>query len=68
MTREELGRCIRNKRKRRGITQEKLCKRVEIDRSNLSKIECGHRNAHKSTLALIARGIGCELAELFREE
>jgi transcriptional regulator with XRE-family HTH domain len=63
----ELGSAIRSLRKARGISQEELAHRSQIDRSYMSSIERGTQNPGVMTLVQIAAGIGVSVAELAAE-
>jgi transcriptional regulator with XRE-family HTH domain len=60
----ELGAAIRSLRKARGISQEELAYRSQIDRSYMSSIERGVQNPGVMTIVQIAAGIGVSVAEL----
>ena len=59
-----LGRNIRNLRKTKRFTQEKLALQAGIDRSYLGGIERGERNLSLLTLSTIARALSCNIAKL----
>jgi transcriptional regulator with XRE-family HTH domain len=63
----ELGAAIRSLRKARGISQEELAHRSQIDRSYMSSIERGAQNPGVMTVVQIAAGIGVSVAELMAE-
>lgn len=58
----ELGNQIRDLRKEKGLSQEQLAFRAEIDRSYLGGIERGERNVSFLTLVKIAQCLGCAVA------
>tara|TARA_B100000809_G_scaffold264195_1_gene319377 strand:- start:1225 stop:1473 length:249 start_codon:yes stop_codon:yes gene_type:complete len=63
----QFGRNIRSARAKRGIKQEELCDKANIDRSYLSKIESG---SYKLTLAKVydlAAALECPLSEILPE-
>jgi transcriptional regulator with XRE-family HTH domain len=57
---------IRDIRKAKDITQEKLALKVDLNRAYIGYIERGERKPSVDTLAKIARGLGIELYELFK--
>jgi len=48
-------------RKQQGISQEDLAQKAEINRTTLSKVEAGSRNATIDTLSKIAAAMGMKL-------
>jgi transcriptional regulator with XRE-family HTH domain len=62
---EHLGRRIKDLRRERGITQEKLAAAVKRSRSYLTILEAGSKTASLSTLIRIARALSVTPAELF---
>lgn len=60
-----LGRRIRLLRKRVSLTQEQLARRVQMERSRLSRIEHGSRTLTFNELAVIADEFDLSLSELF---
>ena len=62
-----LGASIRSLRMARGMSQEELAHRSEVDRSFMSSIERGTQNPGVMTLVQIARGIGVAPSEVFAE-
>ena len=63
-TRKALGHRIRTLRKANRLTQQKLALMVDVERSNLAKIEAGSRNVSFDSLEKIAGGLGVTLSEL----
>lgn len=59
---------IRDIRKERDITQEKLALKVGLNRAYIGYIERGERKPSVDTLAKIAEGLGVKLHELFKFE
>lgn len=59
-----LGAAIRALRKARGISQEELAHRSNIDRSYMSSIERGTQNPGMMTIVQVAAGIGVSVAQL----
>jgi len=49
---------MRNKRKKLGLTQEKLSKMSKVPRTTITKIESGSRNTTLETLMALAHSMG----------
>jgi transcriptional regulator with XRE-family HTH domain len=62
-----IGKCIRYRRKRCGLTLGDLGERVGLSASAVSLIETGKREAKVSTLAAMADALDCQLADLLTE-
>ena len=62
--RKQLGARIRDKRRRQGLTQRDLALMVGLDRSYISGVENGKRNASFDNIVKIACGLGITLYEL----
>ncbi len=62
---QKLGARIQEIRKSKNITQEVLAEKIDIDKPNLSNIECGKRFMTAETLERIAKALGVEEKELF---
>lgn len=62
----QLGKRIRELRADRGLSQEALADLAELDRTYISSIERGHRNASLLTLHRIAEALEVEPVELVR--
>lgn len=62
-----LGMAIRTTRLARGISQEELAHRSQVDRSYMSSIERGIQNPGVMVVHRIAAGIGISMAELVAE-
>lgn len=60
-----LGSKIRNYRKKRGLTQEKLCSILGIDISGYSAVENGKKSPLTETLCEIMRELKIKPSELF---
>lgn len=58
----KLGDNIRQERKRKGLSQERLALEAELDRSYVGGIERGERNVTILTLVKIADCLGCEVS------
>lgn len=61
-----LGEAIRRARLRRGISQEELAHRSEIDRSHMGSIERAKQNPTFISLVRIARAMDMTVAQLVR--
>ncbi len=64
-TKELLGLKVKEYRKQRKITQEKLAEIIGVDNGYISKLEVGQNFPSISTLGKIADALGVELYELF---
>jgi len=62
---KEFGECVRSIRKKLNISQEQLCRDVDIDQSNLCNIEQGKKNVTIDTIEKIAKGLKVEIKTLF---
>lgn len=58
------GAAVRRMRKERGISQEELALRCEIDRSYMGAIERGEQNSGLLHVAKIAKALNVRIAEL----
>ena len=63
-----LGKRIRELRKHRKMSQERLAELVEIDYKNIGKIETGQNYPSAATLEKIAAAFGVKEFELFEFE
>ena len=63
-----LGRRIREERKKRDLSQEKLAFKVKISINFLGQIERGTKHATLATTSKIAEAFGLSLSELLKEE
>ena len=59
----ELGNQIRELRKIKGLSQEQLAFKAEVDRSYVGGIERGERNVSFLTLVKIAECLECDIAK-----
>ncbi len=64
-TKELLGARIKELRKRKGLTQERLSELIEIDPKHLSRIEVGKGYPSLETLDKIGKVLKVELKDLF---
>lgn len=62
-----LGATMRRLRQARGLSQEALADRAELDRTFIGFLERGKRRATLESAEAIARGLGLSLAELIAE-
>lgn len=60
----KLGNQIRELRKSKGLSQEQLALKAEVDRSYVGGIERGERNVSFLTLVKIADCLGFDVAKL----
>lgn len=63
--RKHWGKRIRAARVERGLSINRLARLLEIDAGNLSRIERGRQRVTEERRALIARGLGVSVDELF---
>ena len=61
---EAFGKVIRELRKERQISQEKLAEISSLDRSFISLIECGHKQPSLITIFQIARAFNLSPSEI----
>lgn len=64
-TKELLGSRIKELRKLRGLSQEKLSEKINIDPKHLSRIEVGRGFPSLDTLERIAKVLNVELKDFF---
>ena len=57
-----LAECLREERKKAGLTQEQLAERIGTKKSYISKLENGHGDIQLSTLFKIFKGLGKRVA------
>jgi transcriptional regulator with XRE-family HTH domain len=58
------GLAVRRAREAKGLTQEKLAERADLDSTYISGIERGVRNASLLSLIRLAKGLRISLSEL----
>lgn len=63
-----VGANIKNRRKRRNLTQETLAEMVGIGQQSLSRMEHGHIAPKFERLPGFANALGCTVADLFKQE
>jgi transcriptional regulator with XRE-family HTH domain len=64
--RVQFGRRVRELRKQRGISQEELGFRANLDRTYVSGIERGVRNVGLKNIAALSSALGVSLTVLFQ--
>lgn len=57
-----LAECLKDERKRAGLTQEQLAERIGTKKSYIYKLENGHADVQLSTLFRIFNGLGKRVA------
>ena len=62
----DVGRCIAELRRERGLTQEAFAERLGIGANALQRIELGRQNLTIRSLVRLANGLGVPLARLFK--
>jgi len=63
---KNFGRRVRQLRLKKGLSQEALAEKAELDRAHLSGIERGTENPTLFTVQQIADALGTTLEKLFR--
>ena len=58
----DIGREIKQKRERKGMTQEQLAAKIGTKKSYISRIENGHADIQLSTLFKIFQGLGRKIS------
>ena len=61
----QLGKRIQSIREKRGLTQEQLEEKAEVNAKYISALERGQQNVTIKTLEKIAKGLDMELYEMF---
>ena len=64
LPRVEIGNAIRTRRKRIGISQEKLAELATVHRNYIGKIERGEQNMTIDSLVRLADAFGCKPSDL----
>jgi transcriptional regulator with XRE-family HTH domain len=62
--RRAFGHAVRERRERRGISQERLGEAAGLDRTYISSIERGRRNVSLINICRLAGALDCRPAEL----
>lgn len=65
---KKIGDRIKELRKAQGISQEKLAEIADLDRTYVSGVERGKRNASIGSLEKIIHALGCSLQDFFTSE
>lgn len=65
-THKRLGQRIKRLRKEKGMTQEDLAFKVDVDRSYMGFVERGEKNPTLDKLIKIAQSLNISLPELFK--
>ena len=63
----EVGSRVKYFRKKAGFSQEKLARRIAMERTTISKIESGKFNITVNTLQQLCDGMGITLKDFFSE-
>ncbi len=63
---QQFGVNVRKERLARGLTQQELAGRLEMERSYLSELERGRRNPTVRVLGALAQALGVEPWELLK--
>ncbi|MFH1365775.1 MAG: helix-turn-helix transcriptional regulator [Patescibacteria group bacterium] len=63
---EKLGKNLKRIRTTKGISQGKISRTLEVDKSFVSNIENGKTNPTLATIAKIAKAIGVSVGELMK--
>lgn len=61
---KRLGSTIKERRKQLGLTQEQLCRQLEISRASLANIETGRQRLLVHQLYRVARNLGMMVTDL----
>ena len=61
---KKLGAKVLSIRLSKGLSQEEVSFRCDVDRAKISKIENGNANCNITTLIELAKGLGIETKEL----
>jgi len=62
-----LGEAIRARRKKAGLTQEKLAEKSDLSTVFISRVECGKESPTVDSLLKIANALKAPLRDLLRE-
>ncbi|MDB9317245.1 helix-turn-helix domain-containing protein [Nodularia spumigena] len=60
------GQCLRNARKKKGLSQEKLAELANLDRTYISLLERGKRNPSLICITCLCKALDISLPELFQ--
>ncbi len=67
MITEDLGKRIRELRRKTGMSQEKFALKIGMDRTYFASVEAGRRNIAICNIKKIADGLDVTLSELFEK-
>ncbi len=62
---DSFGKNVKRQREAKGLTQEKLAEKAELDPTYISGIERGVRNPSILSVVRIAKALGTDSADLF---
>lgn len=62
---EKIGKKIAELRKEKGLTQEQLAEKINMDRTFVGYLEKGDRNPSVETANKIARALGVDISDIF---
>lgn len=60
-----IGNIVKNLRINKGLSQDELSRRVDFERTYLSRVESGKQNMAVETLLKICDGLGVTIKEFF---
>jgi transcriptional regulator with XRE-family HTH domain len=63
---KKFGKRVRQLRLERGLTQEALGSKCDLDLTYIGRIERGEQNSSLVVIGAIAKGLGVSLEELFK--
>lgn len=58
---------IKSLREEKGLTQEQLAQKLNLDRSTIAKWETGEAMPRADKLPVLAEVLGCSISDLFKE-
>lgn len=61
-----LGRNVKSRRDRKGLSQEQLAERAKVSKNTISVIETGQKFVHAKTLIHLAKALDTEVYELLK--
>ena len=67
MITNKIGIRIRELRNQMGLSQEKLAKKIGMDRTYFASVELGKRNISIVNIEKIANGLNVSLSDLFKD-
>lgn len=63
----QFGKCLKNARTAKGLSQEKLAETVNLDRTYISLLERGKRNPSLICIASLCQALDISLSEFFTQ-